>query len=254
MQNQTRNPEDNERKNEASGSPGIEKEHEHHPEDTNRNSKEAQNKLYNWIKAHWDQLKELPTHEKLNLFFTLVIAVSTTAYVIVSKKQLTEMKNASILQRRIARLAYGEAIVNQSQLFVYRDEQGKQMRAELKFQNAGKADATFIKVAPQMAFRDSDPEPSEYSSEFKDAFPNLLSTFDEKKGNRALSVIENMPIPSDYKARKLYVWGKFRYEDSMGAKDSELFCLWGPDPTSPDIFARLGYGGNWVNCRTPANK
>lgn len=191
---------------------------------------------------------------------TVAIVVLTMFYVRYSRKQwivmdgqLKEMKKASSQQQRIARVEFGEAIVNQSQLFVYRVD--GRMRAEVKFQNTGKIDAMFIKVAAQMAFRDSDPGPSEYAIGFKDSFPNRLSPFDEKNGNRAVSTIEDQPIPSEYKTHRLYVWGKFSYEDSMGPKDSEMFCLWGPEQNWPDIFKNpLGYAGRWADCKTPASK
>lgn len=83
MQEPTRASENDHGDDELSPAAAPKQEHEKHPQKGASNSSNPATKFYRWL---------LPTHDKLNLLFTLVIAVATVSYVIVTKRQLDEMR------------------------------------------------------------------------------------------------------------------------------------------------------------------
>ena len=204
--------------------------------------------------AIWERIKGIPMHNRIELFFTAVIAFATVTYAFVSCNQLTVMENSIVVQKQIAKFAYGSPIINRSALTrIYHDEQSSQVWAVVGFQNDGQRDARFIRVAARLDFRDIDPiiDKDFYFSEtdFQPTKPNNLS-----KGSGTVDSTNDLrrEISPRYKDKRLYVWGRYTYEDTLGNSFDGAFCRY----AIQDILANApggggGYGGPYNDCKTP---
>jgi len=57
--------------------------------------------MKNWWERRKERWKDVPPHDRLNTFFTFVIAAATVVYVIVASKTLTEIRNSKADTNRI---------------------------------------------------------------------------------------------------------------------------------------------------------
>ena len=86
--------EDHRANDEPSQGSSPEQEHNQEPSNTHKETYKTDGQFRSFWKRHWQQWKNVSVHDKLNTFFTIVIAVATVAYVIVTKHQLNEMRSS----------------------------------------------------------------------------------------------------------------------------------------------------------------
>jgi hypothetical protein len=212
-----------------------------------------------WWRRKWEFVV-VPQHANaLVAIFSVLLFLATTAYVFFAALQWNEMKKATVTQRQIAKLAYGEPIIRlNAYTGIFHDEQLKKIWATVRIQNDGRTDAKFIRIATRMEFRDVDPPPEYYAFSDKDwnyTEPNYLPPF-SIAGQYANSTNDlTKEIPPVHKNRRLYVWGKYKWEDSLSAGEDDLFCRYASQEVF-DIFDNRsgpngGYGGPYIDCKPP---
>lgn len=211
------------------------------------------NRVIRFLVTRLEHWKHTCFHDRVNIYLSFVIAVSTTIYAIVAWRTLSEIHSSSVdthalaeatktqalLQARIARLDY--AILDLTP-WMYFHWQGDKMLAEVVVYNKGKSPADSIQIAAKVDILDS--RPSEYNvGKFEVADLTFLPAFNPSLPipNPAIGAIGDKANPaagrqftmdkrisptqhSAYIGRTVYVWGKIRYRDFIEEWEDLPFC------------------------------
>lgn len=265
MHGPERDSEDHERGNDPPDISSPEQEHKHQPEETRTKSSNSNNKFYLWIKTHWGQLKDLGTHDKLNLLFTSIIAIATTVYVIVAslqlgamrsqtdtmQKQLTQMELQLPELQKSTKAAQDSAILTRQQVIaaqaavlgirfdiLYRFLPGEPhgLRSVIEYRS-GSALATNVHVSIDASWKDA--------RELKDIGSSQHTEFDiplmRSEGARGVIRMASLDglnadkwesIRLRSNAKTIGVRGTFRYHNGFDSIPDQPFCfVWFAHPT-----------------------
>jgi hypothetical protein len=233
----------------------------HQPQDAGAYSQKSKDRLaprfYRWIKTHYQQWKDLRTHEKLNLWFTFVIAFSTLVYAGVAIGQLHSMNDNNEATWKTLELNFGTEISITAVL--YQLEPREKSMVNIQFHtNRGLDDrvAKNIVVSASIDFLSDAPNPKEVATNAPVRDFHIPCSIPGKNACTHGGIYRELPIDgyTDYVkgSKKLYVWGHGTYTGAISAGEF-IFCKYTTvEKTDPAVHAII-HGTPEVTKAPPAD-